>query len=159
LQEWCFTHNAMADQAAVLANQSRDASFWDLHDRHCGALAAIGYYNRLVQNVQLLISREVVRGEKPVQLEADPEPAPEETLRWTTLPSLQIPAAAVRWYGDSIVRSIVSWFWQGVADGGDRPMWISHFQLYADYMLATGLPGPVRLQPEPLAGWTVRSTR
>lgn len=148
LQEWCFTHNAMADQAAVLANQSRDASFWDLHDRHCGALAAIGYYNRLVQNVQLLISREVVRGEKPVQLEADPEPAPEETLRWTTLPSLQIPAAAVRWYGDSIVRSIVSWFWQGVADGGDRPMWISHFQLYADYMLATGLPGPVRLQPD-----------
>ena len=147
LQDWCFSHNALADQAAVAANQTRDGMFWDLHERHCQATAVMSHYNCLVQTVQLRISQEVVREEKPVLLEAEvPEvDEPHVRLHWTGLPSLQIPPAAVRWYGDALVRSIVSWFWHGISEAHSAPVWMSHFQLYADFMLATGDPGPVRL--------------
>ena len=149
LQEWCFAHNALVDKAAVLANQQRPSAFWELHERHCQALAAMTHYATVVHDVQLRISQEVVRGEKPVQLEPVPEELadPDLRLHWTQLPPLQLPQAALRWYGDSVVRSIVSWFWQGVHEAEGPPLWLSHFQLYADYMMATGLPGPIRLRP------------
>lgn len=148
LQEWCFSHNAMADRAAVLANQTRDAQFWALHARHSQALAVMSHYAQIVHDVQLRISQAVVRAEKPIQLEMEPtaELSPVR-LQWQDLPTLQIPAAAVRWYGDTLVRSIVSWFWQGIAEATGGPKWLSHFQLYADYMLATGSKGPIRLKP------------
>ena len=108
LQDWCFSHNALADQAAVAANQTRDGTFWDLHERHCQATAVMSHYNCLVQTVQLRISQEVVREEKPVLLEAEvPEvDEPHVRLHWTGLPSLQIPPAAVRWYGDALVVAL-----------------------------------------------------
>ena len=44
------------------------------------------------------------------------------------------------------VRRILSWFWQTVGSGNEELRWISHFQLYADYMCSTGHPGPVHLK-------------
>ena len=134
---------------AVKANYTRDSTFWQMQARHSKAIRFTSHYSRLTQDVQLAISQAVVRGEKPVQLELDSDADEVKPCQpWVPLPDLQIPFAAVRWYGDALVRSIVSWFWQGIDEGGDLA-WISHFQLYADYMLATGQPGPVHVLPGP----------
>ena len=47
------------------------------------------------------------------------------------------------------MRSIASWFWQGISEGDASTVPVSHFQLYADYMMTTGRPGPVHLYPGP----------
>ena len=131
LQEWCFLHNHLADQNAVHANYARDKPFRLLRGRHQAALRFTSHYNSLVQRVQLAISQAVVRMEKPVQLDADCDMGHDvEVPTWSPLPELSLPQQAVKWYGDAVVRSILSWFWQGLAEGGET-IWISHFQLYA----------------------------
>ena len=150
LQEWCFHHNAIADRFAVAANFQRSDAFWELQARHSHACAMMRYYSGIVQSVQLAVSKEVVDAEKPVQVEQDPLlcELPLPTGHWARLPPPVIPPKAVRWYGDAVVRYIVSWFWFTVQDGNHPLVWISHFQLYIDYMLCTGFPGPVKL-----GGW------
>ena len=147
LQEWCFYNNGVADQHAVEANFQRPDAFWDLHARHCKATAFVQYYSQLVQNVQLDISRDVVAADQSRTLEVDPEacvlPFPEP--HWTKLPPPAIPLQAVRWYGDAVVRQLVSWFWFSIQDSTFPLVWVSHFQLYIDFMLCTGSPGPVHL--------------
>ena len=143
--EWCFRHNALADKQANAANMARPGVFWDLFHRHVQAIEYVGGLNRDVQRVILSISQEVVRNEAPVRLETEPPPEVDLTPchPWTPLPALRIPAAATRWYGDHLVRYILSWFWDAL-DGSVEPVrWISHCQLYADFMLCTGQPGPI----------------
>eukprot|EP00435_Cladocopium_sp_Y103_P071923 s83_g38.t1 len=147
LHEWCFRHNELADFHAVKANFARPDSFWSLRASHGQACDAIRVLNRMVQNVQLSISQEVVRNEQPTLVELAPAeievPLPDQP--WTALPDFQVPEAAVRWYGDPLVRIILSWFWQTLHDTSEPVVWISHFQLYADFMCCTGHPGPVHV--------------
>eukprot|EP00435_Cladocopium_sp_Y103_P066173 s1039_g28.t1 len=105
--------------------------------------------SRHVQHVQLAVSRAQVR------LADDVIPEPREPYRFPepssgiVLPPLaQLPAGAVRWYGIEVVRQLVSWFWQGVSPS-EPVRWISHFQLYLDFQLATGERGPVHF-----SNWT-----
>jgi len=144
LAEWCFRHNGLADKQAVRANFARGDVFWGLHQRHAVACDGIAFYNRAVQRVLLRISQEVMRQNTPVLLEPTPVACdmPVPFKPWSPLPPLQLPAAAIRWYGDPLVRVITSWFWQ-VVDSAEALTWVSHFQLYVDFMLATGQPGPV----------------
>ena len=148
--EWCIRHNALADRQAVRANGTRPASFWSLFHSHLSALDNITGINRAIQQVQLDISREVVRLGEPAKLDVAPLDLelPPPSKAWCPLPALQIPAQAVRWYGDVMVRWIVSWFWQAVAESDLEPVWVSHYQLYIDYMCSTGHPGPVHIN-----GW------
>ena len=64
---------------------------------------------------------------------------------WSPLPPLTIPSQAVRWYGDAVVRKMVSWFWHSVQGSSFPLIWVSHFQLYIDYMFSLGCPGPIHL--------------
>ena len=142
--EWCFRHNGVADRQAVRANLSRDDKFWQLYHRHFTATESIQTINRTVQRVQLAISQEVLRQEMPVLVETTHVPyssVPGDV--WRPLPELWLPPAAIRWYGDTLVRHIVSWFWNALSNSGGPARWISHFQLYVDFMLVTGRPGPV----------------
>ena len=143
--EWCFRHNELADRQAVRANLTRPPEFWELYTMHAQARSAVQVINHAVQNLQLRISKEVVRSDEPVVLEVAPIDLalPPPLRAWSPLPELRIPAQAVRWYGDAMVRRILSWFWQTVDTGNAELHWISHFQLYADYMCSTGHPGPV----------------
>ena len=126
------------------ANLSRSAAFWSLHQRHVQASLAINLINRTVQHVQLAISQEVVRNEAPVaQVDIPALDAPLPAPAWKPLPDLQIPSGAVRWYGDALVRLILSWFWQTLHGCQEPVVWVSHFQLYADFMCSTGHPGPI----------------
>ena len=42
-----------------------------------------------------------------------------------------------------MVRIVSSWFWQTLHDSSECLKWVSHFQLYVDFQLATGHPGPI----------------
>lgn len=142
--EWCFRHNSVADRQAVRANFTRDVPFWQLYYRHHSAVEVIYELNRTVQQVQLAISHEVLRQDTPVLIEPLHEPCcPVPGAVWRQLPTLQLPTAALRWYGDSLVRHITSWFWNALSGSTSPVSWVSHFQLYIDFMLATGRPGPV----------------
>lgn len=143
--EWCFRHNSLADKQANHANFARPPVFWNLFHRHIQAREFVGGLNRDVQRVILSISQEVVRNEAPVRLEPEPQPVVDSPppCQWTPLPAIRIPPAATRWYGDHLVRFILSWFWDALC-GSDEPVrWISHFQLYSDFMLCSGQPGPI----------------
>ena len=146
VEEWCCRNNALADRAAVRANFARPPAFWTLLQSHVNALNHMRDISRQIQKVQLAVSQAQVRYcdnmqdvvVEPVQL---PIPA------WVPLPKLTVlPAAAARWYGCDIVRMLVSWFWQGVDPSASAMVWVSHYQLYVDFMLATGEPGPVRFK-------------
>ena len=145
--EWCFRHNDLADRQAVRANLTRSAYFWQLFQRHALAVDSVGWYNRNVQSFLLEVSKEVVRVAEPafVDLASIPIELVAPNFTWHDLPSLDIPQAAIRWYGDSLVRLILSWFWQGVDSKNSALCWISHFQLYVDFMCSTGHPGPIHL--------------
>lgn len=144
LEEWCFRHNHLADKHAVQANFDRTDDFWDLWDRHQRALGFASHYNQIMWQVQLKVSQAVVRGDQPLPVSVEPMecslPLPGS---WPGLPPLAIPAGAVRWYGDSMVRLLLSWLWQSLWGVSHQLRWISHFQLYIDFMLSTGHPGPI----------------
>eukprot|EP00435_Cladocopium_sp_Y103_P066578 s1039_g28.t2 len=149
LDAWCARNNATADRAAVRANFARDSAFWTLYLRHLAECNHVRMISRHVQHVQLAVSRAQVR------LADDVIPEPREPYRFPepssgiVLPPLaQLPAGAVRWYGIEVVRQLVSWFWQGVSPS-EPVRWISHFQLYLDFQLATGERGPVHF-----SNWT-----
>ena len=150
-EEWCQRHNAMADREAVAANLRRPCEFWSLFHRHVQALDYVDSINEQVHTVLLQVSKEVVRAQ-------DTADAPNELDRpssialplppWKGLLPFSVPEGAVRWYGADMVRLVLSWFWW-VLHSSDSPMtWISHPQLYADFMGSTANPGPVKVN-----GW------
>lgn len=107
LEEWCFRHNHFSDHAACRANFLRPSGFWQLLARHVHACKVVGKWNEEIHQVLLAVSRSVVQGDA---MECqDPEvTTPEEVPVWTPLPPLQVPHLATRWYGDDVVRSILS---------------------------------------------------
>eukprot|EP00435_Cladocopium_sp_Y103_P055048 s1564_g18.t1 len=143
MEAWCFRNNSLADRAAVRANFARSHEFWSFYTLHVDACNHIRAISRSVQQVQLAVSRAHVRASEdltpaPVEPYSFPDPRP-----WKSLPPLQtLPAAAARWYGEHMVRLMVSWFWQGVDDSAPI-CWVSHFQLYVDFQLSSGSVGPI----------------
>ena len=116
LDEWCFRHNDLADREAQRANFARHSEFWELHGRHLLACEGIAKINRGVQRVQLQISQAVVRLDQPIAVDQPPQETslPPPLKVWRQLPELCLPSKAIRWYGDSMVRILLSWFWQVV---------------------------------------------
>ncbi|CAL1128423.1 unnamed protein product [Cladocopium goreaui] len=98
--------------------------------------------------IGVLAPQAVVRGEQPVQVHLEPVECalPLPATCWQELPALTIPAGAVRWYGDKMVRLLLSWLWQSVWGVSHPLRWVSHFQLYIDFMCSTGHPGPVHVK-------------
>ena len=121
--------------------------FWNFYAQHVNTVFACRHFSRAVQQVLLQISRAVVRdtdegdGEMRTELGVSPD-VPVEA--WKELGDLAIPAGAVRWYGDTNVRLILSWFWQTTFRSPHEVLWVSQFQLYIDFMLSGEL-GPVKL--------------
>ena len=143
VEEWCIRNNAMADRAAVRANFSRPQHFWALLDEHLTALSFVREVSRHVQHLQLAISRAQVRYADEVEPQVD-IPLPEAAPAWNLNVSFEkLPSAAARWYGQDVVRLLISWFLQSIDPGSSGVIWISNFQLYVDFMLATDEPGPV----------------
>ena len=148
LQVWCCHFNDMVDALAVSANLHRGPVFETLLQEHRAAVALAHDVSRAIQQVQMQISLVVLHeadeatavvGQEDSQTAQVPRagvPSP----AWQPLPPLtHIPSQAVRWYGDQQVRRILSWFWAVVGpphSGAVR--WMSFFQLFVDFQMATG---------------------
>lgn len=148
LEEWSFAHNTFADQAAARAQLDRPAAFWALFDRHVNSTLACHHISRTVQQTLLDISKAVIRDEDcgAEEFRSDLATTPEVPHdAWRPLPSLVIPQAAVRWYGDELVRQIMSWFWMATFQSSSPTLWVSQFQLYIDFMLS-GERGPTKFE-------------
>lgn len=151
LEEWCFTHNSYADQAANRAQFQRPEGFWEFFAKHVQVSLACQQLSREVQKTLLLISRAVVgdmAGETVEEREELAIPASVPDDAWRPLGDFTVPPAAIRWYGDEVVRTILSWFWQ-ILHGcsNDEVVWVAQYQLYVDFSL-TG-----ELAPTNLGGW------
>ena len=133
LEDWCIRNNALADRAALLAQWRRPGEFWPEYACHVNAVQACRDFSRSVQHVILAISKEVVRTMDEPALEVceelccSPE-VPPQACR--TISALHIPPAATRWYGDEVVRQILSWYWQNTHGNEFPTIWVSQFQLY-----------------------------
>ena len=148
LEEWCAFHNFCADRAAQLAQWKRPPDFWSFYARHVNAVQANRDLSSAVQQVLLRISQAVVRDRDVQGSEVRDELCDTPAVppgAWKRLPPLHIPQQAVRWYGDDIVRIIMSWYWQSVDACSFPVVWVSHFQLYIDYVMS-GFIGPVKLK-------------
>eukprot|EP00435_Cladocopium_sp_Y103_P014640 s2285_g3.t1 len=147
LEEWCFFHNALADRAAVKANHDRSVEFWHFFHAHVEAVGHVRYVSSQVQQTLLAISQAVVQEEDmcepDVEIQGLCVPSEVPAGAWTGLRGyFYVPEAAVRWYGQTLVRKLLSWFWFTVQP--DEPVrWVSQFQLYIDFMLSSGEIGPV----------------
>ena len=150
LEEWCFRCNNLVDKAANLAQMNRSQYFWEFYAKHVRTVHACSHFSRRVQQVLLAISQLVVRTDGLADDHARPDLciSPEVPAEaWRLCPCFMVPGGAVRWYGDAMVRTILSWLWFAV-DASPHPVrWISQFQLYVDFMKC-GEQGPLNL-----AGW------
>ena len=145
-EDWCLLHNNWADRTALRANFNRPASFWNVYNAHVVACAISHKISRAVQMVLLRVSQAAMKAQATAEPEEEPNVAPVRPPpgSWQGLRELKrFPSAAARWYGQTLVRKILSW-WQHTLHGAcDSCQWVSHFQLYLDFQLATGSRGPV----------------
>lgn len=146
-EEWCFRNNSLADKIAVQANQLRPPEFWQLLARHVQACTLIDGWNAEIRTVLLQVGRMVVRHEAGVTDEpCVPTPQPDRIdFAWGGLPPVPCqPPGAIRWYGKSIVLRLMQWFWEVLQEPTAPMAWISYSQLYIDFAISTGEPGPLK---------------
>ena len=146
LDEWCIAQNSFADAAAACAQWQRPAEFWTWYAHHVNSVCACRDISRQVQQVLLAVSRAAVSDDGLCDENAREDLGVSPVVppgTWQELGVLHIPLQAVRWYGDMVVRTVLSWYWQSVSSTAEV-QWISQYQLYIDFMLC-GECGPVKL--------------
>ena len=150
-EAWMFFHNDYADRAARLANQSRPTEFWNVWERHAQAVTATSNIVQQVRDVQLAVGRRQVQAS--VNVAADPVPEPARPTREFAMEfSLgtwrgEMQHAVAQLFGADIVRKAIAWFLARIVVGPDAaPAWISFHQLYIDFQLSWGHPGPIKVQ-------------
>ena len=145
LEEWCFRHNTWADRTAVRTNYARPSEFWTLFHQHASQVQAVQDISRQVQGVILAVSRTAVLDRGVSEPEQDNFEMPPAAESWKGLPELHtLPATALRWYPERMVRLILSWFLQSTYASDEEVVWVSLAQLYIAFQMATGSFGPVK---------------
>ena len=113
------------------------------------ATQACQHVSRIVQRVLLAVSKAAVGDDGEDNTAKDDlgvsPPVPDDA--WQGLRPFAVPPAAIRWYGDKVVRLILSWFWMATHGNPHEVIWMSQFQLYIDFMLS-GEVGPTKID-----GW------
>ena len=152
-EAWMFFHNDYADRAARSGNEARPAAFWDLWARHVAATIAATKLADQVRAVHIAVGRRQVQADlrdvpvEPIQVRPTREFVPIFSIfaigQWS---GAMLPKFA-RLYGTAIFHKVARWFSPRLTDNqGGEPIWISFVQLYIDFQLAWGHPGPLRIQ-------------
>eukprot|EP00435_Cladocopium_sp_Y103_P055398 s360_g18.t1 len=151
LDWWTTYHNDAADRAAKLANQSRPAWVWTLWKRHVHETFAAETLAVQVRALHLAVARAEVRGRDSA---AAPEPAPQPEVRatrqfelrfdnsgWTGAPLANL----AHRYGMGHATRAVQWWTARTSAGVGSLQWISFVQLFVDFNLTFGQPGPLKI--------------
>jgi len=147
---WQFFHNGFADNAARLANHARSEQFWTLWDEHVQATHAARTLSQQVQALHVAIGRRHVRGEGqlcPVSTE-EPKPTRSFVPRFAmgTWEGQAFPTAS-RLFGETHIARVVQRFTARVGTAPQPEVrWISFVQLYIDFQMCWGNPGPLRVR-------------
>ena len=148
-EAWRCFYNAMADRAARCANQSRPSQFWDFWEKHVQATFAADALCTQVRNLHLAIGRRNVRG--GLEHEDAPAASPRATRDFPVAFELgpwrgeALPAVS-RLFGTAHLQRATKWFWERLdTDPTAEVVWVSFTQLYVDYQLTWGNPGPLRV--------------
>ena len=148
---WTIVHNDYADRAARLANQARPGSFWSFWEEHVAATAATTKICRQVTDLHLAVGRRQAHssvndtGEHAVApvRQTREFPAHFDQGRWPGT----MPPKFAQLFGPNIGQKVTRWFHERLtAQQGGDPVWISFAQLYIDFQLAWGHPGPLKVQ-------------
>eukprot|EP00435_Cladocopium_sp_Y103_P000340 s1234_g1.t1 len=149
-EAWVIFHNAVVDKFARAANQLRPTGFWDLWERHVQATHAAEVLCNQVRDLHLAVGRRNVRGSlESEEISAAPPRATRDFEKQFDLGHWQgsLPDGLSRLYGDGHVRRVTAWFWHRLDRTPDAEVvWVSFVQLYIDYQLTWGNPGPMRIQ-------------
>ena len=147
---WMIYHNNLVDKAARLANQARPPQFWNLWLDHVKATYAADEIFAQVAALQLAVAKRHVRAQGDG---ADDQPvdAPRQTRTFDVDFDLQgwngqpLPQLA-QTFGDAHAARVVRWFHARLTTGPDSEIvWVSFIQLYVDFQLCWGNPGPLRV--------------
>ena len=150
-EAWQFFHNDYADRAARLANQTRPPEFWSQWEAHVAAVhAAATLYNQVLA-VHLAVGRRQVRSvQVPAPVVSVPKPVREfpvgfDVGSWNG----GIPPGVARQFGTAHARRAAHWLkMRFVAADESSIQWISFVQLYIDFQLSWGNPGPLVVQQQ-----------
>ena len=157
-EAWMIFNNGLADKAARVANQARPAGFWQIWEDHVQATSAAEVLSTQVRELHLAVGRRNVLAPGDVEETA---PAVRETRVF--LPTFdrgdwqQGPLPGVtRLFGADHVQRATAWFFARLESGSAQsPIWVSFVQLFIDYQLTWGNPGPLRVQGQ----WVDQATR
>ena len=149
-EAWMFFNNDIADRAARMANQARPPCFWDIWEAHAQATGVAATLFQQVQALHLAVGRRQVQSQVSDE-PGDPDSGPVRHTRefvtvfergsWngSLLPKV------TRLYGTSVMQKINKWFMARLAPSADV-VWVSFAQLYLDFQMSVGHPGPLRVQ-------------
>ena len=148
LLEWKTWHNRAADRVAVQANGNRPRSFWNLRDRHWKALQRAAQVSAEVQALHVAVAE--FSSKRTVEDPADEvtpavrqtrvfEPAYTDDM-WNGV----VPPALAQEYGWGHASRVVLWWQTRTADRAQPVKWWSFVQLYTDFQLTFGCPGPIK---------------
>lgn len=153
---WVAVHNNLADRAARLANLCRTGEFWAMRKQQVHGTTFVSELGRWVSGVILAVSQAVVAHQVTSDADGlnslDVVDLPREAFAdsdgtWEPFAIVSpLPWTLTRTYGFSIVAEIAGWITQALTEAaslGEQPQWLSTYQLYLDYQLATGKPGPI----------------
>jgi hypothetical protein len=141
----------MADRAARLANQARPQCFWQQWEEHVQATHAADRLFQQVHALQLEVGRRHVKCES---IPAAPAAPPKETRVFTMSFDVgqwvgQIPPKVARLFGYSHTHRAARWLQARLVQADATSMvWVSFVQLYIDFQLSFGNPGPLSVNQQ-----------
>ena len=149
-EAWMFVHNDYADRAARMANQARPPCFWRFWEQHVQATAAT---EKLCQQVTA-VHLEVGKRHAHSSVNDTGEPAVVVVRATREFPvrfrmgawSGDLPPLFAQMLGPHLARKMTQWFFHRLtAQHGGEPIWVSFTQLYLDFQLTWGHPGPLKV--------------
>ena len=149
-EAWMFFNNDIADRAARMANQARPPCFWDIWEAHAQTTGVAATLFQQVQALHLAVGRRQVQSQVSDE-PGDPDPGPvRQTREFVTVFERgswngSLLPKVTRLYGTSVMQKINKWFLARLAPSADV-VWVSFAQLYLDFQMSVGHPGPLRVQ-------------
>ena len=150
-EAWQSFHNGLADKAARLANQARPPCFWKQWENHVEATHRADLLFQQVHALHLEVGRRQV---KCMPVATVPAALPKETRVFVKsfhagLWDGQVPPKVARLFGYSHAHRAAQWLQTRLVTADDDSLvWVSFVQLYIDFHLTWGNPGPLSVQQQ-----------
>eukprot|EP00435_Cladocopium_sp_Y103_P070105 s132_g34.t1 len=150
LEWWKMYHNDVADRTAKLANQARPAQVWALWQQHVRETFAADRLAAQVRALHLAVARAQVMSKQSDVREEDAALSVRPTREfemsfdnqfWTGQPLVNLATK----YGHGHATRVTAWWTARTAAASGEIKWVSFVQLFVDFCLTFGLPGPLKV--------------